>query len=189
VYVNYRQRALRARDGTLTLRTDAHAQLDSAIRETLRRVAPSVPFEISTARQRIGARMADRRFALYVISGFALIALGLAAIGIYGIVSWAVERRTREMGIRIALGAVPRGVAGRIVGEAMMVVTGGVILGLIAAVAATRLIAGMLVAVPATEPLTFTAVVLLLAGVAFLAAALPARRVTRIDPISALRTE
>jgi len=190
IYVNYRQRAMRARDATLTLRLrDRRDGTVGDIRAAMRRWAPSVPFEIGTASAQIGAGMADRRFSLWVVTGFAFIALALAAVGIHSIVSWSVERRTREMGVRIALGALPRGVALGVVREAMAVVALGIVVGVPAALLAVRMIAGMLAGIPPNEPVTILVVVGVLSVVALLAAALPARRITRIDPILALRSE
>jgi ABC-type antimicrobial peptide transport system permease subunit len=124
-----------------------------------------------------------------VIAGFALIALVLAAVGIHGVVSYAVERRTREMGIRIALGAVPGGVARRIVLDAMLVVSAGVTIGVAGSVAASQLLRSTLVATRTVQPATIALVTLLLMMVALAASALPSLRVTRIDPILALRAE
>jgi putative ABC transport system permease protein len=190
IYVNYRQRALRAREATLTIRLNgARGPAVDQIRAAIRSTAPSTPFEITSASAQVGAGMADRRFALWVVAGFAIIALALAAVGIHSIVSWSVERRTREMGIRIALGAMPRGVALRIVREAMVVVAIGVLVGVPVALLAVRLIEGLLAGITPHEPVTIVLVVAVLGAVALFAALLPARRITRIDPILALRAE
>jgi predicted permease len=190
VYVLNRQRALRGRDGVITIRAAGSVtMLATGVRDVMSRLAPNVPFEIGAAESRVLEPVAERRFAMLVVAGFALIALALAAVGIHGVVSYVVERRTREMGIRIALGAVPRGVAGRIVRESMLVVGAGVGGGALASLATARLISGLLVATPGVEPVTLTLVVLLLSGVALLASLIPALRVTRIDPILALRAE
>jgi predicted permease len=190
VYVMHRQRSARARDGVITLRTTgASPQIVSSIREVMGRVAPNVPFEIGSAADRVTEPIADRRFALMVVAGFALIALVLAAVGIHGVVSYAVERRTREMGIRIALGAVPGGVARRIVQDGMLVVLAGVAIGVVGSFAATQLLRSTLVATRTVEPVTIAVVTLLLIMVALVSSALPAIRVTRIDPILALRAE
>ncbi len=190
VYVLSRQRPLRTRDGVLTLRAGRITPgLVQGVRATMASVAPGVPFDIGNAEDRIEATFSDRRFALLVILGFTAIALTLAAAGIHGVVSYSVARRTREIGIRIALGAVPRGVARRIIGEAMRVVAFGLLLGLLGSLLATRLITGLLVNVRPTEPLTLGTVTLLLAAVASLASAVPALRATRVDPIQALRSD
>lgn len=190
VYVLQRQRPLRARDGVITLRTAVRAEaVLPGVRQVMERLAADVPFEIGTAHARIIEPVADRRFAMLVVAGFAAIALALAAIGIHAVVSYVVERRTREMGIRIAIGAVPAGVAGQIVREAMRVVGVGLAGGVLVSFGTARLMRGWLVATPAVDPSTLTLVVLLLGGVSLLASLIPAIRVTRIDPILALRAE
>jgi putative ABC transport system permease protein len=120
---------------------------------------------------------------------FGLLALSLAAVGIYGVLSYAVTERTREMGVRLALGARPRDLLKLFVGQGMMLTLIGLVIGVGASVAVTRLIAKLLFGVSATDPLTFIVIPLLLAGVALLACWLPARRATRVDPLVALRYE
>jgi putative ABC transport system permease protein len=117
------------------------------------------------------------------------VALTLAAIGIYGIMSYAVKRRTREIGIRIALGGKPRDVMLLVVGPGMRLAVVGLVIGIAGGLAATRLIRRLLYGVSAPDPLTFTAIALLLAAVALVASWLPARRAVRTDPTTALRTE
>jgi putative ABC transport system permease protein len=190
VYVPASQRPWRARDGVLTLRTESGAgAVAAAIRSEVSRLAPQVPFEIGTARALAGRQLDDPRFAMLVIGGFGVIALALAAVGIHGVVAYSVERRRREMGVRIALGAVPHGVARRVVRDAMVPVVAGVVLGLVASLALRRFVESALVSVGPGDPLTLAGSIILLTGVALFACALPAVRVTRIDPISALRAE
>jgi ABC-type antimicrobial peptide transport system permease subunit len=126
---------------------------------------------------------------MFVIGGFGVIALLLAAVGIHGVVAWSVERRRREMGVRIALGAVPRGVAGRVVRDAMIPVVAGLVVGLGGVWILRRFVESALVSVAPGDPLTIATSIGLLALVAVVASALPAIRVTRIDPIEALRAE
>ena len=131
----------------------------------------------------------SRRFPMLMLAGFAGLALILAAVGIVGVVSYAVTQRTREVGIRIALGAQPRSVVWLMVRSSMRWVLAGVVLGAAASLGATRLLAGMLYEVKPTDPWVLAAVAVLLAAVALAASYLPARRATRVDPLTALRSE
>jgi putative ABC transport system permease protein len=190
IYVLARQRPFRSRDAVLTLRMRAPTPaITSAVRAVMAERAPGVPWEIDDIESRIAAPLAGRRFAMIVVAGFGMLTLMLAGVGIHGVVNGSVERRTREMGIRIALGAEPHGVARRIVRDAMGVVAVGIAVGLAGALAASRLLGGFLVSTPPTEPLTFATVTAILALVALIACMLPARRITRIDPIMALRAD
>jgi len=190
IYVLRRQRPFRSRDAVLTLRVrEGSTTMTADVRSVMTERAPGVPWEIGDVESRIAAPLAGRRFAMIVVAGFGILTLLLAGLGIHGVVSGSVERRTREMGIRIALGAVPRGVARRVVGDAMAVVATGIAIGLAGAIAASRLLGGFLFSTPPTEPLTFAMAVAVLALVALVASVLPARRVTRIDPITALHAE
>jgi putative ABC transport system permease protein len=137
---------------------------------------------------------------MILLSAFALVAMLLAAVGIYGVISWGVVQRTREMGLRMALGALPRDVMWLVLRRSMLLVLAGVTLGLLGAFAVTRLLGAslteggpgktpLLFGVKAMDPITFILTPILLALVAFLACCLPARRATKIDPLVALRYE
>jgi putative ABC transport system permease protein len=190
VYVSARQRGLRAREAALVVRAaDLTPALVSAVRDRVRSIAPDVPVQLRTMRERIGGSVADRRFAMLVLGAFASVALLLAGVGIYGVVSYVVERRRREMGVRLALGAAPAGVRAHVIAGAMRPVVAGLVLGGIASLGLTRLLQGMLYGVSPFDPATFAAVLLLLGGVALFACWLPARRTTRIDPMITLRAE
>ena len=133
--------------------------------------------------------LATRRLVLTLFSLFAVIALILVAVGIYGVLAYSVTQRTRELGIRIALGATARDVLQLIVGQGMKLVLIGITIGLAAVFVLHRLIEKLLFGVSPTDPLTYAVIALLLIGVALLACWIPARRATRVDPLVALRSE
>jgi putative ABC transport system permease protein len=133
--------------------------------------------------------VAGSRFTTLLLGAFAAVALALAAVGIYGLLSYVVSRRTREIGVRMALGAPRAGVLMIVLGRAFALTLAGTLLGIGAALGATRLLQGLLFGVSTTDALTFAAVPVLLVIVALVAAYLPASRATRIDPTVALRLE
>jgi ABC-type antimicrobial peptide transport system permease subunit len=133
--------------------------------------------------------MRQDRFLLALLTGFAGLALVLAALGVYGVASQAARRRTQEIGIRVALGARRADVARLILRQALRLTAAGVLVGIIGGLVATRLMESVLFGVAPRDPLTFVAVPLLLALMALLATWLPARAATRVDPVVALRAE
>jgi predicted permease len=166
------------------------ASLIPTLREEMLRFDSDIPvYNIMTAAERVGEQTARTRSYTLLIGLFATLALVLAVVGIYGVMSYLVGQRTREIGIRIALGAQGRDVLRMVVGEGSRLALLGVAVGLLAALAATRLMASLLYGVSATDPLTFAAVPLVLVAVALLACYVPARRATKVDPMVALRYE
>ena len=161
-----------------------------AIRRAVWEVNPNQPVtEVKLMRDYLTASVAPRRFQMLLLSVFAGVALALAAVGIYGVISYSVSRRTREIGVRLALGATPVDIVRLVLRQGAVLMLAGLALGMAAGAAATRLLSSLLYGVSATDPLTFAGVTLLLAVVALAACYLPARRATKIDPLAALRQE
>jgi putative ABC transport system permease protein len=162
----------------------------SLIRKEVQRVDPELAVDqIRSLRAVIDRSVEEPRFRTFVLSAFAAIALLLAAVGVYGLISYSVTQRTREIGIRVALGAQPRQVLGRMMREGLLLAATGAAIGLAAALLAARLLSTFLFGVGATDAPTFAAVAAILVAVAVLATYLPSRRALRVDPIAALRTE
>ena len=164
--------------------------LTSAVRGQIAALNKDQPvFNVRTMEQIVDQSIAPRRFSMMLLAVFAIVALALASIGIYGMMSYSVAQRTREIGLRMTLGAQRGNVLRLVIGHGMKLALAGVALGLIAALALTRTMKNLLFGVSATDPLTFVAIALLLALVALLACWVPARRATKVDPMIALRYE
>src|SRR5262245_32824241 len=176
---------------TLHVRTATPSQtLLAAVRREARLLDPTLPvYNLQTLAQQKDGSLYTERLAAALLTLFGLLALSLAAVGIYGVLSYSVTERTREMGIRLALGARPRDLIQLVVGQGLTLTLIGLVIGVGAAFALTRLIARLLYGVSATDPLTFVVIPLLLTVVALLACWIPARRATRVDPLAALRYE
>jgi predicted permease len=166
------------------------AGLAAAITREARAIDPNLPiFDVKTMEQWLSDSLARRRFAMLMLGLFASVAMLLAAVGVYGVMSYTVAQRTREIGVRVALGAQTRDVLRLVVRQGMSLAGLGVGIGLVAAIGAARLMAGLLFGVRAADPITFVAIASLLAFVALLACLLPARRATKVDPMIALHHE
>jgi predicted permease len=190
IYVNYRQRPQSTGHFSAVVRTtgDPAAVIGSA-RKIVHDLDPDVPPSTNSFATIFAASTSARRFNLILFGIFAATALLLAIAGIYGVLAYSVARRTREMGVRMALGASAGNVLRLVLGQAMVTATVGVFLGLAGSFILMRFLQSMLFEVGAADPLTFAAVAVLLFGVALLASYLPARRATKVDPIVALRYE
>ena len=165
-------------------------QLASAASGPLHRASGGRPVgSIRTMDDVLSRSIAKEKLSMLLLSVFALIALLLAAVGIYGVMAYSVSRRTNEIGVRVALGATPRMVLSMVLGEGLRTIFIGVAIGIAGSLALTRTVKSLLFGVTATDPLTFAAVTLLLVGAALLACYIPARRATRVDPMIALRYE
>ena len=176
---------------TLVVRTTvAPMTLAESVRQAIWRVDPDQPmWKIRPVELLVERSVADRRFVLALMTIFAALALALTVIGLYGVISYLVNQRTQEIGIRMALGAQMRHIMQLILKHGVVLVALGVVVGLGAAVVLTRLMSHMLYGVTATDPVTFAAIGLLLTVVALVACYLPARRAAQVDPVIALRSE
>jgi putative ABC transport system permease protein len=175
----------------LVLRTTADPlTLTSAVRREVQSLNPNQPiYNVYTMEQTLDRSLAPQRFSTTLLLLFAAVALVLASVGIYGVISYSVTSRTHEIGIRMALGAQKSDVLRLVVGHGMALAALGVLVGLVGAFAVTRVMASQLYGVSATDPVVFVGIALLLAAVAFLATYIPARRATKVDPMIALRYE
>jgi putative ABC transport system permease protein len=188
IYVNLFQRPRPAI--TLTMLSDANTQMvTTAARSILQDMNPEIPANFRTFQQVYSASLGSRRFNLILIAFFGIVALLLATAGVFGVMAYSVSRRTREIGVRVALGARSRDVLTMILSQGMRTILIGLAIGLVGSLALTRTMASLLFGVTATDPLTFAAVIALLVAAALLACYIPARRATKVDPMVALRYE
>src|SRR5262245_3964286 len=165
-------------------------KLVPAVRQQVWAINANMPVvDVMTMERRVAESVAPRRFQMMLFGAFAALALALAAVGVYGVISHSVTRRTHEIGVRMALGARPRNVLLMVIRQGMSLALVGVAIGLAASLALTRVMSGLLFNVEATDPAIFVTITLLLVFVALLASYLPARRATKVDPMIALRTE
>jgi putative ABC transport system permease protein len=191
IYFDYQQRGMNVNQSpTIVMRSAAPmGEIVPAARGIFHDLAPDVPVKFSTFADEMGGWLADRRFLLLLVGVFAAAALILAVVGLYGVVAFSVTRRTREIGVRMALGAHRGNIMLLVLGEAGRMATFGVAIGIAASFAITRLISSLLFGIRATDPLTFVALAALLSLAALVASYIPARRAMRVDPMVALRYE
>jgi predicted permease len=170
--------------------TSDPVQMTAAITREIQSLDPELPvYDVSTMEQRLKDSLARRRFSMMLLGVFAASALILAAIGIYGVMSYWVNQRTHEIGLRMALGAQQSNILQLVIRQALVLVSFGIAIGLAGAFALTRVMSGLLFGVGATDRLTFVIISLFLGGMALLASYLPARRAAKVDPMVALRCE
>ena len=188
VFVNLFQRPRAVM--TVTMLSDADTgSVSSAARGILQDLNPEIPARFRTFQQVYSASLGSRKFNVILIGFFGITALLLATVGLFGLMAYSVTRRTREFGVRIALGATRGDVLRMVLGQGIFTILIGVGIGLVGSYALTQTLSSLLFGVTATDPITFGGVTLLLIGVALLACYIPARRATKVDPMIALRYE
>jgi ABC-type antimicrobial peptide transport system permease subunit len=173
---------------TLFVRTEQDPMLlANSVTGVVRSLEPEAPVGVRTLEDVIGSSIARPRAISVLLAAFALVALALAAVGVYGVMAYSVRERTQEIGVRMALGATAGSVFRLVIGQALRLVSIGVVVGLVAAAALTRLLERLLFEVKALDPWTFVVTALILLAVAAIAAYIPARRSMRLAPVEALR--
>jgi ABC-type antimicrobial peptide transport system permease subunit len=164
--------------------------LASEVREALRPISPDLPTnEFRTLQEMVDRTSSPRRFVVTVLLAFAAFALVLASLGIYAVISYTVNQRRQELGIRMALGASSRELQAGVLLQTLRLAAFGILIGLAGSLALARAISGLLFGVESTDPVTFVGMIAVLVTVAGLAGYLPARRASRVDPLVALRAE
>jgi putative ABC transport system permease protein len=192
-YFSYRQRPRRTFSMSVVARLPEDetgvAGFRSRLQEAVRQIDAGIPIEVELLATRTARNLAPARFRAWILGGFAAVALLLAAIGVSGTAAYAVERRTREIGIRMALGADHRAVQRHVIADGLAPVGAGLVIGLLAALPAARLVRSLLYDVTPADPVAFTTAALALGGTALAATWWPARRATRVDPVATMRGE
>jgi putative ABC transport system permease protein len=193
MYVPYRQaiKELPVFNLSLVLRTSGDPRtLSASLISAVHEIDPNQPVvKIRTMEENLSASVAQPRFRTVLLAILAGLALLIAAVGIYGVIAFSVSQRTREIGTRMALGSTPGQIFQLVIGDGLRLTAIGIVIGLVAGIGFARVLSSFLFQIGLVEPLSMTAVVLLLAGVALVACYIPARRATRVDPTVALRCE
>jgi ABC-type antimicrobial peptide transport system permease subunit len=191
VYLSYRQRPERALEGVSVVVSHSGntAPILDAVRRQMRTLDPDVPVEFSSMESIMARSVAYRRFIMLVMSGFGAFALFLAALGVYGVLAYAVARRNREIGVRMALGAGGAQIVRLIARDASRSILAGIVFGVVGAVLLTRTMRTMLYGIEPTDPIAFVGALAALVMVAVLAFVGPARRAARVDPLTVMRAE
>jgi ABC-type antimicrobial peptide transport system permease subunit len=188
MFVSLAQDPPRSVDILIRTSSDNPLAMAGALRAAVRRVERNAPiYGVAPLEQRFGTYLTERRFQTFLLTGFSIVALLMAAVGIYGLIQYSVATRTQEIGVRLAIGAPAGDIFRMIIAEGLMLSLTGLALGLVGAWGLGRAASSLLFGVTASDPLTFAAVSLLLAAVALAASYLPARRAMTIDPILAQR--
>jgi putative ABC transport system permease protein len=190
IYVNYKQRPRRTQQFDVVLRTSSDpAAVSSSVRRVLTQLDPTVPARMNTFSEVFAESLNNRRFNLLLVGVFALAALLLAMVGVFGVLAYSVAQGTREIGVRMALGATPGGILKMVLGHSLVTVAIGLAVGVAGSLLFTRTMTSMLFEVSPNDPLTLVGIALLLLLIALVASYIPARRATRVDPMVALRYE
>jgi ABC-type antimicrobial peptide transport system permease subunit len=190
MYLPIRQSGDRMSVALVVRSKEDNTQLASSVRTALLPLDPGLPNErFETLGEIVDSAVSPRRFIVMLLSGFAIFALILASLGIYAVISYSVGQRTAEIGIRMALGASPGEVRGRILNQTLRLAVIGLLVGTVLSVLMTQTLRGMLFGVTPGDPVTFAAMIIVLIGVALTAGYVPALRASRIDPMVALRAD
>ncbi|CAN5719544.1 ABC transporter permease [soil metagenome] len=189
-YYSYRQQAWGSWRSIVVRSDQPTAATANMMRASLAQIDPNVPlYDVRTMSERIGEWLGPRRLAMLALAAFAVVSLVLSALGVYGVMRYSTEQRTREIGIRVAVGAEPRQVLAMVLRQGAVITLTGLAAGTLIAFWMTQLMAGLLFDVSPRDPVAFAGAITLLFAVAFLSSWLPARRATRVDPVTALRSE
>ncbi|HTI63858.1 MAG TPA: ABC transporter permease [Gemmatimonadaceae bacterium] len=187
VYTDYRQRPGNGGSFSIVMSTSTPGSVITSARQILGQLRPDVPIRFSNVESLVSRSVAQQRFMLFLVGTFGLISLLLAALGVYSVISYLVAQRNREMSIRVALGARGADVVRLVVGQGVVLVLVGALIGTAGAMLATRLLKGMVYETSTTDPAGFGAVIVLLCVIAVAASYVPARRAARVDPMNVLR--
>jgi len=191
IYVDYRQRGMNENSmPTILMRTNTpEDQIIPLARDVFHQLAPDAPVAFTSFAEEMGGWLADRRFLLLLVGAFAASALVLVSVGLYGVIAFFVTRRTQEIGIRMAIGANRSNILRLVVGEGLRLAVAGVAVGVVVSLLMAHLLSSLLFGISPADPLTFSAIVLVLVLVTLAACFIPARRAMTVDPVTALRYE